>query len=258
MSWRKRSPNANAATPSSLARATAPDMTLSYSSFEQGWGIGASTRGRPRASAWAWSSERRTPCIATRSWTSLTVVRSPTTSTSGVARRTCSAHALSFPLLQASQAFTIDRSPPTGTVAEPAAHGSAERGIAEDVLVLLVEHVLADHVDLEAVEESGAAAKVQALVPGIARQAEPHEVAVRALAHEDERRPEAEALAAREGRERGLVRGPPQQRLALGIDRVEVATALQDLAVEVRVAAEELEPGPRPALHLDLDPPGTR
>src|SRR5262245_45390913 len=245
MSWRKRSPNANAATPSSLARATAPDMTLSYSSFEQGWGIGASTRGRPRASAWAWSSERRTPCIATRSWTSLTVVRSPTTSTSGVARRTCSAHALSFPLLQASQAFTIGRSPPAGTVAQAAAHGDAERGIAEDLLVVLVEHVLADDVGLEAADEADAGPEVQPLVAGIAREAEPHEVAVRALAHDDERRPEPEALVAGEGRERGLVRRPPQQRLALRVDGIEVASALQDLAVEIRVAAEELEPGAR-------------
>src|SRR5262245_8993357 len=159
-------------------------MTLSYSSFEQGWGMGARTRGRPRAAAWAWSSERRTPCIATRSWTSFTVVRRPVTSTSGDARSTCSAHALSLPLLPASQAFTIARSPPPGTGAEPPAHRRSERGVAEDVLVVLVEHVLADDVDLEAVEEAGAGPKVQALVAGIARQAEPHEVAVRALAHD--------------------------------------------------------------------------
>src|SRR5262249_45937046 len=214
--------------------------------------MGASTRGRPSALAWAWSSERRTPCIATRSWTSLTVVRRPTTSTSGEERSTWSAHALSLPLLQASQAFTRG-SMPSGAVAQPAADGHAESGIAENLLVLLVEHVLGDDVCLEAMEETRAAPQVQPLVAGIARQAQAHEVAVRTLAHDHERRPEAEALVARERGERSLVRRPTQERLAFGVDRVEVAPALQDLPVEVGVAPEEVEPAPRTAFHLDLD-----
>src|SRR6516165_8386770 len=61
--------------------------------------------GSPTASAWSSSSRSRTACIDTRSNSAVTVVSSPTTSTSGERRSAWSAQALSLPLLQASHAL---------------------------------------------------------------------------------------------------------------------------------------------------------
>src|SRR6202453_1566334 len=57
-------------------------------------------RGKPSAAAWASSSTRRTPCIATRPKDAFTLVSSPTTSISPAVRASCSARVLSLPLDQ--------------------------------------------------------------------------------------------------------------------------------------------------------------
>src|SRR5712692_8684542 len=67
--------------------------------------MGTFTSGRPTDSACASSRASRTACMATRAYAALTVVSRATTSTSPRWRVTCSAQALSFPVLQDIQAL---------------------------------------------------------------------------------------------------------------------------------------------------------
>src|SRR5579859_4041405 len=80
-------------------------MADSYSALEQGQGMDAAISGSPAASACISTSARRVLCMATRSKAELIVVISPAISYWPSCRSTCSAHALSFPLLHASRIF---------------------------------------------------------------------------------------------------------------------------------------------------------
>src|SRR6185369_9889588 len=108
MSSRKRSPKAIASIPWLSARSQASFMRDSYISFVQGQGSGMTQSGRSAACACASSTERRVPCIATRSNSAFNVVRRPTISTSACWRRTWRLHALSLPLLQESNTRFIE------------------------------------------------------------------------------------------------------------------------------------------------------
>jgi hypothetical protein len=90
--------------PRMRASAMASLMRASYSALLHGQGSGTVVSGRPADSACARSNCARTACIATRPKASFSVVSSPTTSTSPCCLSTCSAHALSLPLLQAKSA----------------------------------------------------------------------------------------------------------------------------------------------------------
>ena len=61
--------------------------------------------GSPAAAAWARSTLVRTPCIATRSASSFTVVSRAADRRRACGRSTCSIQALSFPLLQETRIF---------------------------------------------------------------------------------------------------------------------------------------------------------
>ena len=82
-------------------------MRRSYSSLAHGCGSGTRHSGRPAASACAWSSSSRTPCMATREKFSLIVVTNPTMSYSFFWRSTCSVQALSLPLDQESRSLGL-------------------------------------------------------------------------------------------------------------------------------------------------------
>src|SRR5688572_5133854 len=183
--------------------------------------MGTTWTGRPTASACASSRLRRTACMATRSWASLTVVSRATTCMSPRPRRTCRAQALSLPLLQARTTFTSG----AGAEAQPRPHRAAEGGVAERLLVLAIEEVLAGHERLQPPADADLRARVQPCIALVVGQAEAEEVAVHPRAHEDERSPRAEPAVPAVGGEGALVAGTPDQRLALRVDGVEVARA---------------------------------
>ena len=80
-------------------------MRASYTSFGHGCGIATTRSGRPAARACASSTSRRTPCIATRSTDSFTVVSNARDGTGPLRFSRCSAQALSLPELQDSRIF---------------------------------------------------------------------------------------------------------------------------------------------------------
>src|SRR5947207_2889808 len=67
--------------------------------------MGTICSGKPAARACASSTVRRTPCIATRSIASFTVVSNAATAPGYCWLRRCSAHALSFPELHERRIF---------------------------------------------------------------------------------------------------------------------------------------------------------
>lgn len=73
-------------------------------------GISIRCNGKPISLACWCSNSTRTACMATRPNAAFTVVNNPVTSCSPDWRKTCSAHAATFPLLQLSQVFAHDKS----------------------------------------------------------------------------------------------------------------------------------------------------
>ena len=100
-----------------------------------------------------------------------------------------------------------DASRPPASDAQPqaAAHGATERGVAERLLVLLVKQVLGDHERLERADDAHAQPRVEARVAAFDVRPIAGEVAVRALADDDERRARAPAREGQLGAERALV-----------------------------------------------------
>src|SRR5262245_25991381 len=132
------------------------------------------------------------------------------------------------------------------SVAQPAPNREPEGGVAEHLLVLAVEDVLADHERLEPVPEAHLGPRVEARITGVLRETDAQEVAVRALAHQDQASTDVEAIPAPRNREEPLVLRPPEERLPGGQGWIEVARAHEDLAVEVGVLTREPDaPGGR-------------
>src|ERR1700751_2629283 len=66
-------------------------------------------QGNPRAAAWRPRDSSRTPCMQTRPQPEVSLVRRPTISSPPADRATCSAKALSLPVLQAARALGLAR-----------------------------------------------------------------------------------------------------------------------------------------------------
>ena len=233
-SSRKRSPKATPRRPRVACRARAPrhGRLVDLVRARDGMRHDVAAAG-PTASACASSSVRRTACMATRSWAALTVVSRP--DHLHVRRRRAGrggSSALSLPLLQASSTFTAGASP--SSAADGSAGRRAPSGPGRDSRAPPGTRGRAGSPPPRtprAAAERDAGARVEARVAGVLGQAEAGEVAVRAPAHEDERRAEADAVVPGPRREAAWCRGRRSRGWPAALT-VEVAAAHQDLAVE--------------------------
>jgi hypothetical protein len=110
-SSRNRSPKAIWSTPARWYFSRASSMRRSYTSLLHCCGITTSSRPYPNCCACSTRSSRRTPCMLTRSWPSVTVVNRAAIPVSRRRVSSRSARAESFPPLHASTTLFFTRPP---------------------------------------------------------------------------------------------------------------------------------------------------
>src|SRR5258708_51696 len=244
-------------------------------------GMRTSWSGRPMDSACRLRRSRRTPCMAMRSWDSVTVVRRATTRKCFCWSSACSAMALSLPPLQqkrmgSSDVNKISKSykpcregaqhvallrrkslvPAAKAVVHAGAHVAAESGVAQSILIMLVEEISGAGVKRNAVANVVVGGDVEAGVAGIAGEAESEKIRVGANAGEIAAYCYAEAAIGGVQSERAGIDGTPGQVVSGKLRKIESVGGGEDAAVVIGVVSRQVQPAPKSGFPCEVDSSG--